>query len=153
MSRNVRCASKQIHFFFLTHIFRHMVCTSLAQVLLSFLVVHTSLFCYLFQNNKVAQVTNCSEGMLEPGILPDASWPWLFCGWVFSNLFFSHFIHSSLLASSTGMVEHFLTLHWNQHFRKAKNVSDKTPQCPTHLGGGARRAFTPLWCGFCVVPC
>ncbi len=51
-------------------------------------------------------------------------WPCLFCGRVFSRFFLYNC--SYLMASGVGMVGHFPTLQCNKHFRKNKNVSDKS---------------------------
>ncbi len=55
-----------------------------------------------------------------------------------------------LMASGVGMAGHFLTLQWNKHFKKNKDVLDKS--CPQYLATSGRFAapvgHQHLWCGF-----
>ena len=81
---------------------------------------------------------HCPEDMLQLGIRGCIIfWPCLFCGWVFSR-FLPH-NGNCLSAPGVAIIRHFLTLLCDKHFRKNKNVSDKSESCA--FGGCSKEFF------------
>ena len=95
----------------------------------------------------------CRDGVCPWGVLSQKFagciifWLCLFCGWVLSRCL--KFNWSCLMTSGVGMVGLFLT-HWcHKHFRKSKNIADKSSTGPSRFEPAGHKHF---WCGLVLLP-